>query len=87
MQSVRTPLIIEPSVNTSRYVTGILPPTFDGAMWHVPLVEERTGTDGKTEIVIVDRFILTPDNLRRVIWTAIRSVRVRQLLTGTKRLQ
>lgn len=77
----RPPLIIEPAILPTRYVTGILPPVFDGSVWLVTLVEDRTGCDGR-ELLIVDRFSLSCANMRTAVWAALKALKIQLALNS-----
>lgn len=69
-----TPLIIEPAILQTRYLTGILRPVFRDGVWIVTAIEERDGCDGP-EILIAERFALSAANLRRAAWCALCAVK------------
>jgi len=65
--------VVEPCVVQTRYVSGVLPPIFDGQNWIVTVIERRI-LDGQWCFVVVDRFAMSDANLaaaRRVVATTL----------------
>lgn len=74
------PVVIEPAINSTRHATGILPPMYDGVNWHIAVVENRIGADGCPEMIIIDRYLMSPPCFRQSIMTSIRALRLVRLL-------
>jgi hypothetical protein len=65
--------IVEPCVVQTRYMSGVLPPVFDGQNWIVTIIERRI-LDGVWCRVVVDRYAISDANLaaaRLVVMTTL----------------
>lgn len=68
--------VIEPAVVHTRYISGILPPMFDGRNWIVTVVETRM-LDGSWCRVVVDRYAISEHDLVAALNAAMKPLAAR----------
>lgn len=54
--------VVEPAVVHTRYISGILPPVYDGRNWLLTFVETRQ-IDGEWCRVVIDRYAMSERDL------------------------